>query len=108
MSLFQCDKCGVIENTALAEGGHLMFMWRDEPEDIQAEWRNRLGLKAGEPFGKYCCVCNPIWYTAKGAFGRGENPNPRKWHGRFPQEFHPVGTMKTDRNGNISEPGGPR
>jgi hypothetical protein len=73
MSLFQCDKCGVIENTALTFGylAHLL-----EPEELVKQ-----GL---DPKGRYCSECHG-----------------GKWHGKFPREVHPVGTMETDRNGNV-------
>ena len=74
MSLFQCSKCGGRENTALAEGGFLAHLM--DRESLIA-----LGL---DPNGKYCSLC----YTGK-------------WHGKFPQEFYPLGTMATDRNGNL-------
>ena len=74
MSLFQCSKCGVIENTALTQGYLARYGW---PEQLE---------KRGLPKdGIYCSLC----------FG-GE------WHGRFPREVHPVGTRYTDKHGNIT------
>lgn len=74
MSLFQCSKCGGRENTALAEGGHLAYLLA--PEELVEK-----GL---DPKGRYCSACFA-----------------GKWHGKFPQEFHALGTMQTDRDGNL-------
>lgn len=79
MSLFQCDKCGVIENTALTSGYH---GW-SEKFGRAANRRIAHGLKPG---GKYCSECMD-----------------GKWHGEFEQKFYRVGTKHTDRDGNIAE-----
>jgi len=74
VSLFQCSKCGGRENTALSEGGYLAH--RIAPEEL---------VKKGlDPKGKYCSAC----FTGT-------------WHGRFPQEFYPLGSMETDHEGNL-------
>lgn len=77
MSLFQCEKCGCIENTALTSG----YVGWTSKDDWPAEMRIEKGLEPGK---KYCSACFD-----------------GKWHGRFPQEFFPVGTKHTDRYGNI-------
>lgn len=100
MSLFQCDKCGVVENTALSDGAR-MFLWdgdSDVSEKVDESWKAMVGMDwRGKQF---CSVCSPVWFTADGNFGVGPNPDA-KWHGKFPQEFHPIGTKHTDRFGNI-------
>ncbi len=73
MSLFQCDKCGVIENTALSFG---YLGGQFEPE-----LATKIGL---DPDGHFCSLC---W--------------DGKWHDKFPREVHPVGSMRTNREGNI-------
>lgn len=65
MSLFQCDKCGVIENTSLT--------W------YHGRGQGMLAL---------CSACHP---------------EICKWHERFPRRLFPIGTMETDREGNIRE-----
>lgn len=75
MSLFQCDGCGTRENTATSDGGYLAHILD----------RDGLREKGLNPDGVYCSEC----YTGK-------------WHGRFPKEFYPMGTMMTDREGNLS------
>jgi hypothetical protein len=106
MSIFNCDKCGCIENTATSEGGWLLPAFvkaRQVPEDVQASWRKVLGLTESAKFGHYCSVCCPIWYnpcTCGHAphlygyncygYGMGPNPNPRKWHDIFPREYGKV------------------
>ncbi len=74
MSLFQCSKCGVQENTALSGGGYLARLL--EPETLTT-----MGLDSE---GRYCSEC----FTGE-------------WHGRFPKEYFPTGTMKTDHEGNL-------
>lgn len=84
MSLFQCDKCGCIDNTALSAGYRIRLWARD---DKATEFKNLLGLSQDQPLGKYCCVCSPF--------------NPREWHNKFERKFYPIGTMETDEQGNI-------
>jgi hypothetical protein len=77
MSIFQCTKCGCAENTALSFGYHGGIF---DPQEAKNK-----GL---DPDGRYCSVC---W--------DGE------WHGKFPRKFYPLGTMQTDRYGNLGERG---
>lgn len=74
MSLYQCDKCGARENTALSDGGYLARLIA--PEELVEK-----GL---DPKGKYCSEC----FTGT-------------WHGRFPKTIYPLGTMETDREGSL-------
>lgn len=106
MSLFQCDKCGCMENTALTNAGHsqLKYLYQDETEFL-ADCRKRLGLEPDAPLGNYCSACTPIWYTESGDLGIGSNPNPQPeeglWHGKFERIFYPLGSMRTNREGNL-------
>lgn len=75
MSLYQCDKCGGRENTALSDGGYLAHLL----------WPEELVERGLDPEGEYCSLC----YSGK-------------WHGKFPQEFYPLGSMETNRDGNLS------
>jgi hypothetical protein len=121
MSLFQCDKCGCVENTASSDGGwHAPYllgrsnMDEGNKEAIES-YRKVMGLKEGEEFGHYCCVCSPSWFTEKGSYGVGEKPelnpnlvrrpserkNLREWHNRFPRMFLPMGEYTTAPNGNL-------
>ncbi len=110
MSLFQCDKCGCAENTALTNS--FWYSWRilkeDRPE-IYASYREILGLKPGEEPGKYCSACTPVWFGPDRMYGRGRNPNPEPgaglWHGRFPRTFLPKGQFETAPNGNLRKKG---
>ena len=74
MSLYQCSKCGAKENTAVSGGGYL------------ARLIDRDGLieKDLDPDGRYCSEC----FTGE-------------WHGKFPKEIFPLGSMRTDREGNL-------
>jgi len=106
MSLFQCDKCGCCENTSLTNTGHyeLSILFRKEAVML-SDCRTRLGLPADAELGRYCSACTPLWFTPEGDFGFGINPNPEPgkglWHGKFPQKFYPLGSMVTDRDGNL-------
>ena len=90
MSLFQCEKCGCCENTALSWQGHWgghsddmtdSFDWSDNPDDE--------GLKL-------CSACGPA------RFADGE-PNKKGggWHGQFERVFLPKGMFETNREGNL-------
>jgi hypothetical protein len=80
MSLYQCDKCGVIENTALG----------------RYHSRNVTGIWKDEDMGQaLCSECGPKTYKS------GEPTEYGEWHGRFEKKFYPVGTMETDEVGNI-------
>lgn len=107
MSLFQCDKCGCVENTACTNGYHCPVSWLEERPEVYASYREILGLKPDEPYGKYCSACSPIWFTKKGRYGVGPNPDPKPgrdgglWHGRFERRFLPKGEFETAPNGNL-------
>lgn len=73
MSIFQCDGCGCAENTALTTG-----RWGPHFSPDKAV------AKGLSPAGRYCSQC---W--------------DGKWHGKFPQNFYPKGTMRTNAVGNL-------
>jgi hypothetical protein len=79
MSLYQCENCGVIENTALG------WCWGRK-------------LKGSPDTRKLCSACAPTKFTDGSDTG-----HDGRWHGRFPQRFYPLGTMETDHDGNIRE-----
>lgn len=75
MSLFQCEKCGCIENTALG-----WYNWnRGAGDDYDGK--------------KLCSACGPskLLDGSKTEFG--------KWHEKFKRVFHFLGTVYTDKNG---------
>lgn len=83
MSLFQCENCGVRENTALSNQGCQRSRMYD--------WGGKEGLK-----GKLLCsMCGPVKFRDGGKTGFGE------WHGAFEKKFYALGTMKTDDQGNL-------
>ena len=74
MSLFICENCGCIENTALG------FYWA----------RNRVKFKDESLNGKaLCSECMPLEFSDGSKAGEG------KWHNRFPKEKY---------NPNIHDP----
>lgn len=80
MSLYQCDNCGVIENTALG------FY---HSRGVKDWWPEQYVDK------KLCSECGPP------TFKSGEPTEYGRWHGRFKKKFYPIGTMETDDEGNI-------
>lgn len=83
MSLYQCDNCGCVENTALG--------WY--------HCRDCKRLTPKEYLGKaLCCVCGPTKYP------NGEPiEDMGKWHGRFERKFYPIGSLYTDHQGNVRD-----
>lgn len=84
MSLFQCEKCGCCENTALsAQGFHWMadlFDWSYAPE-----------LKGK----RLCSACGPSLYRD------GVTTKFGKWHDQFERVFLPLGAFNTNDRGNL-------
>lgn len=83
MSIFQCENCGCAENTA--------FGWYHCREDESLTKPEFLGKKL-------CSACGPTH------FPNGEPIEKMgKWHCRFERVFYPIGSMETDRNGNLAK-----
>lgn len=84
MSLFQCERCGCVENTALSSQG-----FKVHAEDF--DWtgiEDRQGLRL-------CSACGPTRYDG------GEPTSYGVWHGKFKRVFLPIGQFKTNRRGNL-------
>nr|DAV78060.1 MAG TPA: nucleic-acid-binding protein [Caudoviricetes sp.] len=85
MSLFQCEHCGCVENTALSSQGfngffERLYNWSYAPE--------RKGKRL-------CSACGPVKY-------RDGNPTPYgKWHNVFARQYLPLGKFKTNSQGNL-------
>ena len=91
MSLFQCDVCGCVENTALSMQGcdgyaATFFDW--------AGFEDRKGKKL-------CSACAPTKYKDGKPSGLGV------WHGEFDRRYFPIGQYKTGRDGNLELKGTP-
>lgn len=85
MSLFQCEVCGCVENTALACQG-----FKGVPE----KWFDWSGI--ADRKGKLLCSsCGPTSYTDGSPTVYG------KWHGQFKRIYLPKGMFKTNRVGNL-------
>lgn len=85
MSLFQCENCGCVENTALSAQG---FKWLADSFDWQYA-SERKGMLL-------CSACGPTHYrdgTRAREYG--------KWHNVFPRVFLPKGKFKTNGAGNL-------
>lgn len=85
MSLFQCENCGCVENTACsAQGFKIMahlFDW--------AGAEDRKGKKV-------CSACGPTKYND------GRLTEFGVWHGQFKRTFLPIGMFKTNNQGNLT------
>ncbi len=81
MSLFQCENCGCVENTACCQY---------HAKDIEQ-------LTPKQYLGKeLCCVCGPTHYPS------GEPiEDMGEWHNRFKRVFLPKGEWKTNSVGNL-------
>ena len=85
MSLFQCDICGCVENTACSSQGCISFF---------ADYFNWDGME--EQKGKlHCSACAPRLYAD------GEPTEYGMWHNRFKRSFLPLGEWTTDCVGNL-------
>ncbi len=80
VSLYQCEKCGCVENTALG------FYHSRTLSDL---WPSEYTGKA------LCSECGPTKYRS------GEPAQYGKWHGKFPKKVYPLDSLYTDDVGNI-------
>lgn len=84
MSLFQCENCGCVENTALSDQGikglKIIFDWNG--------LEDRKGMLL-------CSACAPTLHANKTPTEFG------KWHEQFKRNYLPKGMFKTSSNGNI-------
>ena len=82
MSLFQCENCGCVENTALSNQGYTftsIYDWSYNPE-----------LKGKQ----LCSACGPEYYVDGKLVNNG-------WHNKFPRKFLPINTFFTNAEGNL-------
>jgi len=87
MSLFQCEVCGCVENTALACQGI-------GDTDFIMRWFDWKGFEDRK--GKLLCsACAPTKYSDGVLTGYG------KWHNEFTRTFLPLGKFKTNGVGNL-------
>jgi len=87
MSLFQCDYCGCMENSALTKCSYRQTEFFLEDTAPIKKAKEKFGLKKDEPFEDYCSACCPL--------GNG------KWHGEFDRIYLPKGNFETAPNGNL-------
>jgi len=82
VAVFQCDQCGVAENSALG-----VYNSRHRNSRFFSD------VKDGEAL---CCMCAPFTY---------KDGSPTKytgqWHNRFKRHYLPKGTCFTNENGNL-------
>ena len=83
MSLYQCEKCGCVENTSTG-----FYHCRDTDWYKEYQENTRPGMKL-------CSVCGPLKYD--------DNKDTRygKWHGRFTRKFYKLDSLYTDKHGNV-------
>ena len=78
MSLYQCEECGCVENTACG--------WYHYTKHNDPKYKGR----------KLCSACSPTHFSDGSV-----NEHGGKWHGLFERKFYPKGTLETDEKGNI-------
>jgi len=125
MSLFQCRKCGCIENTACTECSHCTFLMNNEfkkakevisnnehvknPDKRDKEYviykrifeallsyKVVLDLDPDQEFENYCSACCPVWFDKK-MYGIGPNPDPQPEMGKW----HGIWTRRKFPMGSI-------
>ncbi len=85
MSLFQCDLCGCVENTACCSQGH-------KPPAAWFDWTG-IEDRAGK---RLCSACGPETYSD------GQATKDGSWHGQFERVFLPLGMFVTNEVGNLA------
>lgn len=85
MSLFQCQHCGCKENTALSKQGC---------DSFTVDWYDWTGIEDRKG-KKLCSACAPS------KFNDGQPTGLGAWHGQFERKYFPVGSMRTNREGNL-------
>lgn len=85
VSIFQCEKCGCGENTALGR-------YHTRNMDIWAEENRGLAL---------CSACSPTQYASGEKVGGMKKDRVGSWHGKWSQTFYPKGEMSTNKVGNL-------
>lgn len=88
MSLFQCGRCGVCENSSLGATG---CGFTGEVDVIQEQYLDYSGIedRKGIPL---CSECGPTKYSS------GKDTDYGKWHGKFDQVFLPMNEFETCQN----------
>jgi len=84
MSLFQCENCGCVENTAVSNQGFIHSL-------DSFSWEGIEHLRGK----KLCSACGPSKYHNGKLSGFGV------WHNVFKRTFLPIGMFKTNSVGNI-------
>ena len=85
MSLFQCQHCGCVENTAMAFQGC---------DGYAVKFFDWTGLEERKGM-KLCSACGPT------KFKDGKPTELGQWHGEFERRYLPMGMFKTCRYGNL-------
>ncbi len=85
MGLYQCDKCGCVDNTSVSKCSVPEANYFIHGAQL-TECRQKLGLKDDQKLGRYCSACCPL---------------QGKWHGQFDRIFLPPGEFETGPTGNL-------
>lgn len=87
MSLYQCEQCGCVENTAVG------FYHGSDMDIYPPEVRGK----------KLCSVCGPTHFASGEPILRyNEGPAFGQWHGKFNRVFFTLGSLYTNENGNVA------
>lgn len=110
MSLFQCSRCGCMENTSLSNCSrpYIHNSIADQKHEAILSYKQIMGLKPEDNLEEYCSACSPVWYTDAGDYGVGPIPEGKrgkddsgKWHGKFRRIYLPMGEFETNNQGNL-------
>lgn len=114
MPVFQCNKCGCVDNTATSAMGWVLTLNSKDTSEAELSYKKLLGLSDDEKFKQLCSACSVLWFDEKGAYGIGtptkeqrevhrksENGDSLGWHGAFPRRFLKKGLYETGRTGNL-------
>lgn len=87
MSLYQCENCGCMENTALGHY-HCAKVYVDD-----FNWNGKEHMKGMV----LCSACAPENYADNKVVAKAG-----KWHGQFERIFLPKGMFATNNRGNLA------
>ena len=120
MSLYQCTKCGCVENTSCSAmggmGAHMLNAhWKKGGAgEALSSYKKLLDLEPDQEFTDLCSACSVVWFNEKGSYGIGVPTKEEMtasefkwkertlgWHGRFKRHYLPKGEYQTCPVGNL-------
>ena len=92
MSLFQCGRCGCVDNTVYGVSG----------EEYRSRFYDWTGIE--DRLGKdLCCACAPTRYAKSKEQAKTMGGKPYgQWHNQYDRNFLPMDMFYTNRVGNLA------